>query len=114
LLPIKEAGAWIAARQWKDPVIIAADSRIAFYAKGRMLPVSNDLRNKTTDEQLSLVRNLLSQATLQKAQFIFLNGNLDRETQVLILTSESVNQILEWSNSHGKVYTLIQVKGSEK
>jgi hypothetical protein len=113
-LPIKEAGAWIAALQWKDPLIITNDSRIAIYAKGRMLPVTDGLQNKTAHEQLSLVRNLISQATLQKAQFIFLNGNLDREIQGLLLTSESVNQLLEWPNSHGKVYTLIQVKEREK
>ncbi len=45
-LSIKEAGTWIAAQELKDPVIVADDGRIAFYARGRIVPTNDTLEEK--------------------------------------------------------------------
>ncbi len=109
-LPIKEAGAWIAAQELKVPVIMAHDSRIAFYAKGRILHMTDTLEKKTWQEQNQIVQNVVRQARSQEVKFVFLKGSLDRKANRIILASTALDRIKEWRSPYGNAYTLIQLK----
>ncbi|MFQ5801447.1 MAG: ArnT family glycosyltransferase [Candidatus Methylomirabilales bacterium] len=109
-LPIKEAGAWIAEQGLKEPVILAADGRVAFYAKGRKLQIEYALDNIVALEQVEIAQRLIDQATSQNIKFVFLKGRLDREVQAIVLASAAVKEIREWQSPHGNAYTLIQLK----
>jgi len=84
-LPIKEAGTWIAAQDLKDPVIVADDGRIAFYAKGRILPTNDTLEEKTLHEQNQIIRNIIHWAPSKKVRFVFLKGGLYGEAKTGVL-----------------------------
>ncbi len=109
-LPIKEAGTWIAAQDLKDPVIVADDGRIAFYAKGRILPTNDTLEEKTLHEQNQIIRNIIHWAPSKKVRFVFLKGGLYGEAKTGVLASDVVKQIKEWRSPHGNAYTLLQLK----
>jgi hypothetical protein len=109
-LPIKEAGAWIASQKLKDPVIMAHDGRIGFYAKGRILPLHDSLEEKTEREQNEIVHKVIGEAMSQKVKFVFLKGSLDQKAQTTVLTSTALDRIKEWRSPYGNAYTLIQLK----
>ena len=109
-LPIKQAGVWISAQELKVPVIMAHDGRIAFYAKGRMLHMTDTLEKKTWQEQNQIVQNVVRQARSQEVKFVFLKGSLDRKANRIILASTALDQIKEWRSPYGNAYTLIQLK----
>jgi len=113
-LPIKEAGTWIAAQELKDPVIVADDGRIAFYAKGRILPTNDTLEEKTVNEQSQIIRKIIHWAPSKKVRFVFLKGGLYGEAKTGVLASDGVKQIKEWRSPSGNVYTLLQLKTSEE
>jgi len=109
-LPIKEAGRWIAAQNLKDPVIVADDGRIAFYAKGRILPTNDTLEEKTLHEQNQIIRDIIHWAPSKKVRFVFLKGGLYGEAKTGVLASDVVKQIKEWRSPYGNAYTLLQLK----
>ncbi len=111
-LPIKEAGAWIASQKLKDPVIIAHDGRIGFYAKGRTVHVYDTLEKKTGREQNQIVQKMIAEATSRKARFVFLKGGLNQEAKTGVLASRAVEEIKQWQSPYGNQYTLIRVKAS--
>ena len=113
-LPIKEAGAWIASQKLKDPVIMAHDGRIGFYAKGHTFPVYDTLEKKTGEEQNQTVLKIIGEATSRKARFVFLKGGLNLEARTKILASRAVEEIKQWQSPYGNQYTLIRVRASEK
>jgi 4-amino-4-deoxy-L-arabinose transferase-like glycosyltransferase len=109
-LPIKEAGTWIAAQEWKEPLILTDDGRIAFYARGRMVPISGTLAGETVQQQVQVVKKLVKEARSLNAGFIFLKGRLRMEAQTAILVSGAVEQTREWQSPYGNAYTLICLK----
>ncbi|MCZ6907333.1 MAG: glycosyltransferase family 39 protein [Deltaproteobacteria bacterium] len=112
-LPIKDAGGWIATQNLKEPFIIADDRRIAFYSKGRLLPVEDTLIKKTALEQRQVAQKLIQQARSRKVRFIFLEGSLDKEVQPIIRASAGVERLKEWRSPYGNGYTLIQLRWDE-
>lgn len=113
-LPIKEAGVWIASQELKDPLIMARDGRIAFYAMGRIFPIPDTLDKKPWQEQTQIVQKIIQKATSWDARFVFLRGGLDREAQPGVLASRAVEEIREWQSPYGNQYTLIRVKAREE
>ncbi len=113
-LPIKEAGLWIAAQGLRDPVIMAHDGRIGFYAKGRTFSVYDTLEKKTGREQNQIVLKVIGEATARKARFVFLKGGLNQEAKTGVLASRPVEKIRKWRSPYGNAYTLIQLKGSNQ
>ncbi len=109
-LSIKEAGTWIAAQELKDPVIVADDGRIAFYAKGRILPTNDTLEEKKLHEETQIIRNIIHWAPSKKVRFVFLKCGLYGEAKTGVLASDVVKQIKEWRSPHGNAYTLLQLK----
>jgi len=98
----------------KDPVIVADDGRIAFYAKGRVLPIKDTLEEKTVHEQKQIIQNIIHWAPSKKVRFVFLKGGLYGEAKTGVLASDVVKQIKEWRSRGGNVYTLLQLKTSEE
>ena len=111
-LPIKEAGTWIASQKLKDPVILAHDGRIGFYAKGRIVHVYDTLEKKTGEEQNQTVLKVIDKAMSRKAGFVFLKGGLSLEAKTKVLASRAVEEIKQWQSPYGNQYTLIRVKAS--
>jgi len=93
---------------------MAYDSRIAFYAKGRILHMTDTLEKKTWQEQNQVVQKVIGEATSRKAGFVFLRGGLNREANAIILSSATLERIKEWRSPYGNTYTLIQLKGSNQ
>ena len=113
-LPIKEAGTWIAAQDLKGQVIVADDGRIAFYAKGRVLPINDTLEKKTVNEQSQIIRKIIHWAPSKKVRFVFLKGGLYGEAKTGVLASDVIKELKGWRNPHGNAYTPLQLKTSEE
>jgi len=113
-LSIKEAGTWIAAQELKGPVIVADDGRIAFYARGRIVPTNDTLEEKTVHEQNQIIRNIIHWAPSKKVGFVFLKGGLYGEAKTGGLASNVIKEIKEWRSPHGNAYTPLQLKTTEE
>ena len=108
-LPTKEAGLWIKA-QAEDPLILAEDPRVAFYAGGRHLGIQESLDVRDAGEQKARLWGLVERAWNQAAEFIFLEVELAPDVIEKLNGVPEVGAVKSWKGHGGKDYTLIQLR----
>ncbi|MFQ5549598.1 MAG: hypothetical protein ACE5FV_15020, partial [Woeseia sp.] len=108
-LPAKEAGLWIKAQGAGSVRIVTSEPRVAFYADAQWIMVEDSLQNRGSDDQEAILLRLIDKAKSERAQYIFLPGQLASDLVTKIAGIPVTGPVKIWESSWGISYTLIAI-----